>query len=1033
MPAEDEGGPPASFSTALVPSQPTNLLLPFFTQDDYAEQVIARRIRSTAPVIRSDNLPLYSCEDIDKLRDTVWQVLQERLSKHGISLAGLNQRFFSWLLPKNDASVQDWKAFLSNPLLVDTETLKELFSLEQSTAESYVDRRKNILLYIRTFAFTVEDLLEVLQDLLDDEIPNDNIMSLIESVQGLPMDHVVYVRYGGQTTSGSAYKRHYTDLMRREPKFMTRFLQATLRKAPEVIDEAEVHEIVDATMVNFPYYDTDMANKREQALIALLDMTVSLNTQIGGTWASARPYLPSDTDTINFNALGTNLMQEMHNKCSPCPDTIVNQIDAYAQKVQAYTVKSPESTGSAIHAITDRVRNMIRDQAIPKMIGKYSLMVTIGSDLPPNAIADAYSFYGGHIDSGNLCAGILNQLGSWEIGQYMKIIALTVELQKAQCLPFVDLYPWTKKTDSDLPIALATLRSYLQSTKPFIVLTFSHKVSSAAAGSFQHPHGIKAADYRDMIGKLIMSKYDEDPATEDDDNCVIVIPCYHPGVVGHNSHSSETQLRMISHVLMITWLAMDRVAKLSSDSQLTKKEICEKVCTQVEALTGPTTTFGIALDKLKEALDHQQTIRAPKAPFREHINFTTRHEALVSARAKAEPKAKAGSGYTFTYDHGTKTLLTSRNRWTAAKDELYQIVTCEVASPRPQRKEQIARLAGMAIPLLQHEQYDFRKLAQTIADGRSYYLEVSDRAGRLKDIPNLLSIHLPSEHNPNSSAWKKDAAAVKHADDTLLAWLRKEILKPSTPSESAADRCMPALTKLLHTKDKELAKRLRAKAKVLDVPKLVGDSLQGAQVVIKPRTIDLKDNNVLAMKWESDGREHELKDLAVPTGVIPLDPDEQRYIYFVPGGVDIRDSNNRTLGVSSFRDTTISLSMMHKVSGNEAALKPFLALWERETGLKVDDQMFGPVDSGPGGVTFVYPASYFKGTGKSWESFRAISKTKKAGIIQDGKPVQPEDASWLVHKFLLEHYPNVGDVVDTGNPLKWPSPESDVVWLKLET
>lgn len=244
---------------------------------------------------------------------------------------------------------------------------------------------------------------------------------------------------------------------------------------------------------------------------------------------------------------------------------------------------------------------------------------------------------------------------------------------------------------------------------------------------------------------------------------------------------------------------------------------------------------------------------------------------------------------------------------------------------------------------------------------------------------------------------------------------------------------MYALTELLQNKDGELASRLRVEMQASTVPKPLENILQGAQVHIKP-TRASRTNCVLELEWQSEGTKHKLKNFGLPGGVLPIDSTDKRFIHFVAGGIDIRDSNNRTLGLSSGRSNTVALTTIHMILRDQATLKPFLELWERETGLSVDDQLYGPAQTQPQpeSSTPIYPATFFRGTGKSWESSR-IAKTKMAAHLQASKPIQPEDAAWLFHKFLLEHYPNVDDIVDAGNPAKWPSPESDTVWPKLQT
>lgn len=1037
--SEDRFVPPSSsFVVAQLKStQPTNLKLQFYSQEgqtDSRQKFIDARLLHSSPIVKHGE-PSQALSDPSqpslksnvRLRTKVWNELNERLTKVNISLDGLSQRNFSWLLPKIDAVEQDWAAFLDNPLLVDTQTLKSMFNLEQSSADSPVDTSKDHLVYIRTFAFTVEVLVQVIQDLIEDGMPHDVLFTLLEHVHGLAPDQVVFVRYAGQTTSGCAFSRHYKDLTHRGQTFMTHFLQATLRIAPEIIDAVEVYEFVDATIYNYSAFDIGLADKREQSLIAMFDRTSVINVQAGG---KSRIYHASQDDETQFAAFNTSLSKNFGAKCTPCSDEVLVQIRRYIYEAQQYARNNPTSTGYDKYPITDVVRDMLYDQAVPAMINGHALMVSIGSDIPPDAVLDVLSFYGGRVAAGNICNTVWDQLASWEFSEYTKVKGLTMHLVKEGRLPFVDLYNWTNKSPSDFTAAAGGMRSYLQGTKPLTILSYGHQVTSAVAGSFHNPDGMKKSKFGEAVGKLTMSKYDEDVADDDDENCCISIPCYHPGTIAHNAPTSETYLKIIGKVLTLVWLTMDVSIRLSGNGKHTKRQLCKKIINQVNLLAGEDSDFGQSLEslkaELKEGLATSYKAMGQKTKHA-RVTFTTRYQALQAGRVAA-----AQPGFSIEYDEDLP-LITSRNRWQKARDELYAVLACEISLPHAQRTTQIRRIEGMHHAMLEdlNSGQNFRQKAQGIAPNRLYYLDLSTVQERLRDIPNLMSIHLSQQYNPNSLEWKSDTNAIQQADKNLNDWLKTNFAGRDDTQEKIVRKAMLVLTKLLEAKDSKLAERLKNEISTVEAPVVTAGNSQGCQVAVKPRTHRGKIDSFMTFKWVgTDGKEYELKELGLPIGVLPLDASDLRYLYFVDDGLDIRDATGNTLGLLRNRSSTVSLESVHLLIRDTSVLKAFLTLWEQETGLSVDEKMFAGGSELSTSSTMVYPKSFFRTEGRPWIP-RVAQKKKVLEVLESMKPIQPEDAAWLLHKFFQEHYPNIGDAVDAGKADVWP--ESDTVWPKMKT
>lgn len=174
--------------------------------------------------------------------------------------------------------------------------------------------------------------------------------------------------------------------------------------------------------------------------------------------------------------------------------------------------------------------------------------------------------------------------------------------------------------------------------------------------------------------------------------------------------------------------------------------------------------------------------------------------------------------------------------------------------------------------------------------------------------------------------------------------------------------------------------------------------------------------------------------LSVAGSVMPTYEEDKRFIYFVPEGVDIRDSVGTSLGERVLRSgimkpVTLPLSDIISQLENDPIKDKFFELWSRETGLDLVSTIFAAgggqrvAETRSGNVP---PASAYRGTRANQPFHRDKDANKR---IKNHLPLQPGDALWLFHRFLTETYPNGGEI-DAADPSQLP--ESPSVWIKLK-
>lgn len=412
------------------------------------------------------------------LRTRVFDVVKLRLKDVNISVGGLDEQFFSWMLPKDGASMTDWNELIHKPYLISNTRLSTMINMRRVTRDSTKHPTGSTIFYVRTFAFTVIQFVDVLQEVFSQSSGlGEQASRLYQAIENLnPVNDAlstIYIRYCGMTTQPSAWIRHVHDLSTGDKCFKTDFLQTCQRLYPEIITAAEVHEFNDG-MIHIPLEKARqrIADVREQAIIALFGPESLLNILPGGFGVR---FIENEQDDKDFGSFRTNTYQKLQWYTRLLTDD--SAIRKYARDAQSYAQAHPVSTGHSRFPVDDAMANVIMQQAVPSvMTSKCAVMVTVGSDLTADAIRTKASFYSGGVISAEFMMDVLDNLVYCELGYRSTATRPVLDLQSNGHLPFVDLYPWAIKADRDFQPALKLLRTYLQVSKPYVVLTFSDKV-----------------------------------------------------------------------------------------------------------------------------------------------------------------------------------------------------------------------------------------------------------------------------------------------------------------------------------------------------------------------------------------------------------------------------------------------------------------------------------------------------------------------------------------------------------------------------
>lgn len=182
----------------------------------------------------------------------------------------------------------------------------------------------------------------------------------------------------------------------------------------------------------------------------------------------------------------------------------------------------------------------------------------------------------------------------------------TSQLVKQKRIPFIDFFPWCKKSFRDLDVVMDRMRFYLQTTNPLVIITFGEHVSSVARGNFLHAHGLKAGTLASHIGQLVIRNY-SDPDSPDEEKCVIVVPCHHPGYISYGSFRVKDAVNVFVLTMIVAWTATYygmRFADEAVRGNYSKKAFLEAIVNKTTSKLGQGTAFG---DKFSEA---RETLKA---------------------------------------------------------------------------------------------------------------------------------------------------------------------------------------------------------------------------------------------------------------------------------------------------------------------------------------------------------------------------------------------------------------------------------------
>ncbi|KAJ3182576.1 hypothetical protein HDU85_002675 [Gaertneriomyces sp. JEL0708] len=853
---------------------------------------------------------------------------------------------------------------LKDHSVVSDEMLIMALDLKESTAEDIQFNEDDVgktLYYVRSWPLLVSDLYELVAKIEEDGLFPEEIHHWLAPFILMPEasreETTCYIRYVGKCTYPEVpFKRFIADL-KRESGILSLFTSMLEQHFPDSYAAGRTFQFVNATI---DPYATDLAkDNRERAIIAFFNLDKLLNQQPGGVYAS---YVPLQNDAALFQRLGTRLWRNFYNTAAPSRLAPTLQ-DQWIKLIDEITSEHPVETRTATHPMNEALLEMLLEQGTPRLINGHCLSVMIGKDITKEDYLGLNTFLSGKSRAGHIVRDFLARYESYELNRNFWDAALA----QTGMFPFVDLFPWPSLQPVDE--GLRQLRSYLNITRPLLTVTFSHKVSSCAFANFYHEYGITFMDdYLTYVGMPTVRHYappewlnDSDTNHEAAGFSTIVVPLYHPGYDKYGSQPVELRRVFDLSFMVAIFVANALVTECTAADQAgDHDELVANVFAQVNPAA--IATLDANLQALYRELD------AAKDALREYVRQERARMPQIPTR-----------------DPIFMTELTRMRATEAAKQRVERNLYAEGAIESVERNEQVDYLWKMQFPDLlmmaapgDTQERQFKEWARQLPEGTSFFGSALARAPRVRGVDVMRNILMPfAPADAQDDTWLQDEALRQEAIDAKVRQLMAGLPADHFSSEKQRERRLNAL-------------------QMLEVDRVYHQHLNGTE-------IHVSGNGTVTLRWlRPENNERVLIRFRVAQSLKSTLPGDKRFIFFVDEGIALKDEMDRWMTIGKRRAAT---TVIVKAETMDLSSPELRECWQYERA-RVTGQQPQVVVAGPVAVTVAPGRAPFKSTAKS-EEMQAFTL-----------PINEADGLWLLHQFLLEHFPE-GGVFNMADPERY--------------
>ncbi|GAD94224.1 predicted protein [Paecilomyces variotii No. 5] len=874
---------------------------------------------------------------------------------------------------------------LLQPMLVSNENLAEILCLRTALCDdSFVGRVRSEgehSFYVRSWTLTPYQLLSMVQLIREKGFRSAKLEEW-EFQSHMAAGNTLSVRYIGMIKGRrDLLQRSQLDFEAKSTDSLFGiFLQILREKMPTVHDQLEIYELPQLRVNQFSKDNVIgsqlTADDTEQLLIQLFGHRTLLNLQQGGQYVN---YLPEGTDETLLDTFPTRYFEKI-SKSHLFPEAEWKQLSTLFVEIKEYV-----HTKGYSYQIHQDSMDIIEIQARPHQYRGNTVIVFLGEELSRKHLESGCSFLNGPASASVLVREFIHRIKKLEEKDSISTCSC---LELSRIFPFINALPLPGY--KDVRKALTFLKAYLQCVKPVLLASYGQRSHATIASGFEkiYTKRLPSSSLRDGQMKLAICSYG--PTKEE---VFLHIPLSHPGRYQYGTRDPRSLRRFyisMQLTILIGHWTMEILEECAVKSEKPLRSIlCMKILDRVKASLQGQPHISTRSTENNDAviidiMDEDRKLKPPVSIFSHHVIFGYLRETVMNRFRQMDLVSFDSLQQSSDMNQETTTVLRSLLRKRA---DLKNGKTCPVyglgtfdsifslgrAHGEPRSSERIEHLQHLwssnhrqlheIIPHAECMREEWFEQFLDLKRGQSYFMKVLSHVSGSRYLELLSAVcKPPGRHKPRFDGITQDIKL------SCGLWVSR---------------------KMVNAQRVELNPRLQAR------------DVQGFPVEVRP-------DGDIKIKWTTSTGIQKTVTVNLRCA-IPETGLESRALSFTHDGLDVVDANGRPIRPRNPWQRSSQLASFPRSTFASKDGQMLQELWEAvrlELGHEIPKDRIPPAPTKRKGIGLL-PSN---------------SRTERP---EQNRPPRPDDANYLLYKFLNERFPE-GGVFRTALKDRDPSSTEDL-------
>ena len=352
--------------------------------------------------------------------------------------------------------------------------------------------------YIRSFKMKKLQVASMINSWWLDSMLYEEMLQWAPSIDALKDNDSVYLRYVGMTTGHDVTERHAQDLNSRTSGLLSALHTYLFNNSRATLNNVTVMEInwEGDEGPNTPEGEDELASRREQALVALLEPRTLLNRHSGG---DRYRFAPDKEAYELFWALRTESFQHLMHCVSATGRR--KELSQWSLQIMDFQANKFDHASFGDYRVSREFLDEIIKSSTP-LIEKesHSLCVHLLGGAPPlQSFRQKTAFWEEKSRSAQLTIGCLSQLFNYEleVGECSNTDPESI----CSRLPVQNMWNWPLISHSD--VALKFLKAYLAISQPLVILAYGRDSAYFCLSGYRHLiESPEKTALTDVVGEL---------------------------------------------------------------------------------------------------------------------------------------------------------------------------------------------------------------------------------------------------------------------------------------------------------------------------------------------------------------------------------------------------------------------------------------------------------------------------------------------------------------------------------------------------